>query len=438
MRWIHFISMMALFATTVASAHDSVPGAPQQEPIALVGGKLFPISGPAIENATILFERGRIVAVGDKVKLPPKTRKIDVRGKHIYPSLFDAHTNLGLVEIPSVRATVDERETGAINPNAEAIKAVNPDSELLPVTRSNGVLLALTSPAGPLIAGKSTVIQLDGWTWEEMTLKQNAALHIFWPSMTPMRHWQNPTPPKKQAEGRDKALQELKQAFADAAAYRRAREALGDKQPIDARWEAMLPVLRGEVPVMIHADELRQMQAAIAFAAQHKLKLIIHGGYDAELCLDLLKAHKVPIVVEGTYRLPLRAGDDYDAPYTLPERLRKAGISFCIAGGGRHATENSRNLPYQAANGVAYGLPADAALRAITLSPAEILGVSDRVGSLDVGKDATLFVASGDILATESQVEMAWIQGREVDLNDRQKRLWNKYQEKYRQLETKE
>ncbi len=433
MRWWNLVCLLGMLSGGLASAHDAIPGAPQTEPIALVGGKVFPISGPPIEHGTVLFDNGRLVAMGEKVKLPPKTRQIDVRGKHVYPGLFDAHTNVGLVEIQAVRATVDERESGEINPNVEALKAVNPDSEMIPVTRSNGVLLALTSPEGSLLAGKSAVVQLDGWTWEEMSLKSTAALHLYWPSMSPQRASADAAKAKKWSEHRDETLGEIKQAFDDAAAYRTAREALGDKQPLDARWEAMLPVLRGELPVMIHANEVQQIQAALSFVAERKLKCILHGGYDAEHCLDLIKAHKVPIIIDGTYRLPMRGDDDYDAAYTLPERLRKAGVPFCIAGGGRHVTANSRNLPYHAANAVAYGLPAEIALRSITLAPAEILGVADRVGSLEAGKDATLFVCSGDILQTETQVEMAWIQGRAVDLTDRQKQLYRKYQEKYRQ-----
>jgi imidazolonepropionase-like amidohydrolase len=234
-------------------------------------------------------------------------------------------------------------------------------------------------------------------------------------------------------ERRDEMLKSLKQAFTDAQAYRVARAGRPNEQPLDARWEAMLPLLRGEMPLVVYADDIQQIQSAVALAQEHNLRLIIQGGYDAELAATLLKKHSVPVILSGTYRLPLRDGDDYDAPFTLPERLRRAGVAYCIAGGGRHATENTRNLPYHAANAVAYGLARDEALRAITLYPAQILGVADRVGSLEKGKDATLFVSSGDILETETQVERAWIQGRAVDLNDRHKRLWHKYQQKYKQ-----
>jgi imidazolonepropionase-like amidohydrolase len=438
--WLRtIVLLLSVSCATPLFAHDSIPGAPQTRPIALLGGTIYPVSSAPIEQGIVLFAKGRIVAIGKELELPEDVQKIDVTGKRVYPGLFDAHTNLGLVELPSVRASIDDRETGAINPNVEAIKAVHPESELIPVTRSNGVLLALTAPTGTLLTGRASVIQLDGWTWSEMALKTDVGMHLHWPNESPTRDWRNPTSLKTQLERRDELLKTLRQAFDDAAAYRTAHPKEPDRNfdfdtfPRDLRWEAMLPVLDRKQPLIVGANQLAQIQAAVAFAQRYKLKLIIHGGYDAELCADLLKKHEVPVIIEGVYRLPLRQGDDYDAPFTLPERLRAAGVTYCIAGGGKHSTENTRNLPYHAAQAVAFGLPAEEALRAITLSPAEILGVADRVGSLEVGKDATLFVADGDILETAKHVEHAWIQGRAVDLSDRQKRLWHKYQQKYAQ-----
>lgn len=435
MKYPVFAFVAWLLVCSSVWAHDSIPGAPQKGPIALVGGKVFPVAGEPIEGATVLFDEGRIVAVGKDLELPEKVEKIDVAGKHVYPGLFDALTNLGLVEIPSIRATVDEREVGLINPNVEAIKAVHPDSELIPVTRANGVLLALCAPGGSLLTGRSSVIQLDGWTWEEMSLKTDVGVHVLWPLERPVRDWRNPLPLKKQAELRDEAIKALKQAFDDAAAYQTAREAAGDSEQfaIDARWEGLLPVVKGKQPLIVTAHEVQQIEAAIAFALDRKLKLILHGGFDALHCAPLLKKHNIPVILEATYRLPLREDEAYDAAFTLPQRLRAAGIRFCIAGAGRNATENTRNLPYNAAQAVAFGLSHEDALRAITLSPAEILGVADRVGSLEAGKDATLIVTDGDILEATSHVERAWIAGRRVDLSDRQTRLRAKYEQRYPQ-----
>ena len=427
-------SVVALLvaSASLAFAAPEIPGEPQKEPIALVGGTIHRVNGPAIPNGTLLFNKGKIVAVGAKVEIPKDAKRIDVAGKHVYPGLFDAYTDMGLAEINAVRATRDEQEVGQINPNVKAHVAFNPDSELIPVARSNGVLLTLTAPIGTLIAGRSAVMQLDGWTWEDMTLRSDVALHIQWPNMSPVRSFEVTASDKEQLEARDKAIEKLRQAFADARAYAQARRAPGSKYPTDTRWEAMLPVLDGKLPLLIVAEDAQQIQAAVAFAEQQKARLIIYGGYDAPLCAELLKKHKVPIIVAGVYRLPRRRGDDYDAPYTLPERLRAAGLSFCISGSGRHGASSVRNLPYHAATAAAYGLSTDEALKSITLYPAEILGAADRVGSLEAKKDATLFSADGDILEPPTLVQAAYVQGRAVDLNDRHKRLWKKYEEKYR------
>jgi imidazolonepropionase-like amidohydrolase len=235
---------------------------------------------------------------------------------------------------------------------------------------------------------------------------------------------------------RDDAVERLHRAFDDAQAYRLAREADAG-YPLDARWEAMLPVLEGKLPLIVSADELQQIQAAVAFALQQKCRLIVYGGYDAPRCVELLKQHDVPVIVSGVYRLPRRRDDEYDAPYTVPARLHEAGVKFCIAGAGRHSASNVRNLPYHAGTAAAYGLPADEALKAITLYPAQILGIADRAGSLEAGKDATLFICDGDPLETPTQVETAYVQGRKVDLSDRHKRLWKKYEERLRRDEAK-
>ena len=426
-----FVCLAILATLNFASANPEVPGKPQEKPIALVNAVIHPISGDIIDRGTILFDKGKIVALGKEVAIPEGAEKIDLDGKHVYPSLFDAWTDLGLVEINSVRATVDVQESGQINPNVKAIVAVNPDSEIIPVTRSNGVLLALTAPHGGLIAGKSAVIQLDGWTWEDMALLPEAAMHLEWPRVGGGHNFDD------EEEGsdmkHDEVATKLRETFADARAYAASRKA-DPNYPLDARWEALQPVLAGELPVVIHADELIAIQAAVAFADQEKVKVILHGGYDAPRCASLLKKHNIPVVVAGVYRVPRRRGDDYDASYSLPARLHEAGIKFCISSAGRFGASNVRNLPYHAATAAAYGLPAAEALRSITLSPAEILGGEARVGSLAAGKDATLIVTTGDPLETPTQVTAAYIQGRQVDLTDRHKRLWKKYEEKYKRL----
>jgi imidazolonepropionase-like amidohydrolase len=375
------------------------------------------VSGQTLEAGTILFDQGKITAIGREVPLPEGTEQIAVDGKHIYPGLIDAYTQLGLVEIESVRATIDYREMGQFNPNVKSWVAVNPDSEVIPVTRANGVLLVLSAPVGGLVSGRSAVLQLDGWTYEDLVLKSDIAMHVNWPS----------------ERSRESSLKALREFLDQARAYRQARQAQPLRQPMDLRLEAMQPVLDGELPMMVSADELGQIQAAIAFAVEQGVRLIIHGGYDAVECAELLKTHDIPVIVAGTYRLPLRPGDAYDAAYTLPARLQEAGVAYCLASGGRFSATGVRNLPYHAATAAGFGLPIDEALKAITLYPAKVLGIADRVGSLEVGKDATLFVCSGDPLDVNCSIERAYMQGRKVELNDRHKRLWKKYEQKYEQ-----
>ena len=422
--------MLALVSS--ATANPEIPGAPQSKPIVLTGATVHPVSGPAIEGATLVLDKGKIVAIGKEVEVPEGAEVVDVKGKRIYPGLFDANTEMGLVEIKSVRATIDLRETGIFNPNVRAIVAVNPDSEAIPVTRSNGVLLALAAPHGDFVAGRSAVIALDGWTWEDMAVKPDAGLHVIWPNLRAGRQPdEDEDQPKLKA---DEVVDKLHDLLDDARAYAASRKA-DAKYPLDARLQSLQDVLSRKLPLIVRADHVRQIRAAVAFCEHERLKLIILGGYDAADCADLLKKYDVPVIVGGVYRLPQRQGDAYDAAYTLPERLRQAGVRFCISCTDRHGASSVRNLPYHAATAAAYGLPADEALKSITLYPAQIFGISNRVGSLEVGKDATIIVTNGDPLETPTQVEAAYIQGRKVDLNDRHKRLWHKYEEKYRRLD---
>ncbi len=430
--WLAIIATISPLADLPSAlASPEVPGADQTRPIALVGGTIHTLVGPDIIRGTVLFDNGKIVAVGKQVKVPANALKIDVTGKQVYPGLIESYSNTGLIEIGAVRATRDSVETGTINPNVKAQAAVNPDSELIPVGRANGVLLSMSVPGGGLISGQSALLQLDGWTWEDLTVRSPVGMHVRWPRMDPISAWWMKESKKDQLAERDEALAKLRKALSDARAYAKARAA-DPQRPVDARWEAMLPVLAGKVPLIVEAEEIQQIQSAVAFAAQQKLKLIIYGGYDAPHCAALLKKHNVPVIVGGVHRLPRRRHEPYDTPFTVPARLHKAGVRFCISGSGRFGASTLRNLPYQAAMAAAHGLPQDEALKSITIYAAEILGVGERLGSLAAGKDATLFVADGDILEIPTHVTAAYIQGRAVDLSNRHKRLYQKYQQRYR------
>jgi imidazolonepropionase-like amidohydrolase len=420
--------LLVLAAPALAAV--PTPGAPQSRAIAIVGATVHPVSGADIPNGTVVFDHGKIVAVGaaGAVTVPAGAEIVEGAGKHVYPSLIDPWTTIGLTEIDANRATRDYAETASLAPNVRADQAFQPESELIPVARSNGILLANVTPRGGVLSGQASLMALDGWTNVDMTVRTPIGMVVNWPGMVIVRSDGGP-PEAVQRDNRDRALRSLAQAFDDAAAYRSAK---GDGRVHDRRWEALVPVLEGRLPLLVQAEEVHQIEAAVAFAAERKLKLVIYGGYDAPLVTDLLKAHDVPVIVSSIQRLPRRRGDPYDAPFTVPARLQAAGVRFAIGNGG--GSWNERNLPYQAATAQAFGLSAEDALKAITLYPAQILGVADRVGALATGLDATLIVTDGDILDTPSHVLEAWAFGRAVDLNDKQKTLNAKYQEKYRRL----
>lgn len=417
-----------------ALAHLNVPPPPQNHPILLTGATIHPVSSATIPRGQLLFENGKITALGRKVRRPAGTEIIDLSGKHIYPGLIAAGTSLGLIEISAVRATRDLVEPGDINPNARAEVAVNPDSELLPVARANGILTALTVPRPSNrkgdIAGTSALIKLEGWTWEEMTYKAPVGLHIYWPA-PPSEPWYergkpyDPAPSDKEIKEHVKKIEE---AFAAARAYRLARQNSSTSPDSDLRWEAMIPVVEGVLPVFVHANDLRQIKSAIFWAEREAVKLVIVGGQDAHYAVDLLRERNIPVIISPVFSLPKRRWEPYDTPFTNPRILSEAGIPFCITSWN---VGQERNLPYQAAMAAAHGLPRDEALKSITLYPAQILGVDDRLGSLEPGKDATFIVTDGDPLEIMTQVERAFIDGRPIDLSSRHTRLYDKYRQKY-------
>ena len=430
------LGILSLLTCTMATGSDQIPAGAQQKPVALVGATIHPVVGPTIEHGTILFDKGKITALGTNVAIPDGAERIDASGRHVYPGLISADTYIGLVEIGAVRASLDRTETGRINPNVRAEVAVNPESELIPVVRANGITMAVSSPSGGLISGTSAMLMMDGWTWEEMTLKAPTALYVNWPQMTLFRTRSGRPSEEDQKKERDQSIKEITDAFRDARAYLQAKRAETQKgvayHDVDMRWEAMIPVLEGEIPVVVWATEVQQIQAAVAWAAQEKIKLIIGGGHDAWRVADLLKSNNIPVLAGGIHRLPSRRFEAYDEPFTLPAKLHAAGIQFAII--TQEEAAHERNLPYQAAMAAAYGLPKDEALKAITLYPAQLFGVADKVGSLEVGKDATLIVTTGDPLEIMTSVEMEFIQGRRTDLSSRHTRLYEKYKEKYRRV----
>ncbi len=436
--WSNWSLVICIFLTQnfPFAGPGQIPAKPQEKVIAIVNATIHPVSSVTIEKGTIIFDKGKITAVGASVSVPQGAEVIDASGKHVYPGLISPDTYIGLNEIGAVRATWDRNESGRINPNVKASVAFNPESELIPVARANGITTVITSPGGGIVSGMGAAMTMDGWTNEETALKSPIGLYVNWPSMHVNRAPRVRTSEEDQKKERDKQLKELADAFKDARAYMNAKKAESDKSipyhNVDARWEAMIPVLEGKVPVVVRATEMRQIEAAVAWAEQEKLRLIIAGGHDAWRVADLLRKNNVPVLAGGIHRIPGRSFERYDEAFVLPEKLRQAGIQFAIISEDEAAHE--RNLPYQAATAAAYGLPKDEALKAITLYPAQIFGIADRVGSIEVGKDATLIVTTGDPLEITSNVTMEFIQGRRIDLSSRHTMLYEKYEEKYRRV----
>ena len=429
--------IFTLFLFSLGISNDQIPGEDQKRPIILKGGILHTVSTDVFEGYDILFSKGKIVRIEKNIMASPETDVYDVFGKHIIPGYIAPITRIGLVEIGLVKQTRDFAERGSFNPNVKANVSYNPDSDLIPITRSNGVLVVNSVPAGGRISGQSSVMMLDGWTWEQATLKHPSGLHINWPSMRINYGAYVKKSEKQQKEEIQKSIRDLDHMVRDVRAYfqrikQRSRIA-GERQKSDLRLESMIPFVIEKKKIFIHADEARQIKSAVEWAKKNDLKIIIVGGSDSWRLTDLLVKNNIPVVIDQVEKIPTRRFEPIHLPYKLPFLLKQAGVQFCLNTiiGYPH-DGNIRNLPNEAMRAAAYGLDKSEALRSITLSTAEILGVDDMIGSLDIGKDATFFISETPPMEMNPKILMAFIQGKEVDLNNHQKMLYKKYQEKYR------
>ena len=419
-------------STSAAQVRMTVPL--QSEPIALQGATIHTVTNGVIENGTIVFANGVITAVGADVTIPSGARIVDVSGKHIYPGLIDAYTTVGISEIGAVGMSNDVREVGDFNPNIRAELGVNAESRHIGTSRSAGVLTALTTPGGGLISGMSSAMALEGWTWEEMSLEGAAALNVNWPNPNPRRRGFGGFGGFGQNQGEQptyaERVQQLKDFFVEARAYRDAVEA-GEEVRTDSRYQAMIPAINGDIPVVVAADGAAQINDAITWATAEGLRLVIRGGNDAIHVADRLAAEEIPVILTSTMAAPGRAHEGYDAAYRRAADLYEAGVKFAISGGsGALYTDR---LGYEAGVAVAFGLPEEEALKAVTINAAEFMGLDDRIGSLEPGKQATLLITTGTPIDMTSDIEQAYIQGRELDMNDIQKHFFEKYMTKIRQ-----
>jgi len=421
----------ATFAAPSLAGPEWTPIEPKK--LALTNGTVHTVSGAVLENATVLVDNGLITAVGVGLAVPADAKVFDCTGKHVYPGFIAANTMLGLVEIATIEGSNDTQETGNVNPNIRAEVMVNPDSDVLPVTRIGGVTSALVVPGGGAIHGLSALMHLDGWTREDMTIRSAVALHVDWPNMSPQRGWWIQQSEEEQNKLRDAATSAIRDAFTNARAYETARTAEGKAgvpaHDADVKWDAMRKVVRGEIPVWFHANSAAQIRAIIDFVDEQKLKnVVLAGGRDAAPYAEELKARGIAVVVGGTQNMPARRYEAYDAGFTVPAKLAAAGVTFCISdGGGSGGVANVRNIGHHAGLAAAFGLSKEEALRSVTLYPARILGVADKLGSIEKGKIADLQVTDGDPLETSTRCEQVFISGRAIPMESRQTRLFQKY-----------
>jgi imidazolonepropionase-like amidohydrolase len=399
---------------------------------------VHPANGPALPRRIVILRDGRIRRIVDPSRefafeVPGDTPHVDVNGLHLYPGLIDAGTVLGLTELGSAKETHDFAEGGDFQPDLRASIAINPDSELIPVTRANGVLSVVTRPVGSIIAGQSALINLNGWVPKEMAVVDPLALHVEFPSVSPL-FTGDPTMPavgraiaRKQ---REEKIRRLKELFAQAVAYDDGRKEQAGR-PVNPRLDALVPYARGTKPVVIQANRKQEIVDALKLADELKLKVILSGAVDAWKVADELKKRDVPVILGPVMTMPAETYDPYDAPFACAARLHDAGARFCIRSAG---SSNTRNLPYEAAMAVSYGLPPEEALRAVTLYPAKILGVEKELGSIEVGKRANLVLTNGDILQASTQVLALFIDGRPLEPTSKHTRLYERYRERLQEV----
>ncbi len=426
----HIIKIFSLLVACAVAlplwAQVPAPAPPQQRPIYIVGATVHVGNGEVLENGIVAFEKGKLTIVATpetlgKVNLS-RYEIIDAKGKHIYPGFIAPNTNLGLVEINAIRPTRDNDETGYINPNVRSIIAYNTDSEVIPTVRSRGVLIGQITPEGGRVSGMSTIVHFDAWNWEDAAIVKDDGIHVNWPR-TFSYNWR-----RREVSTNDNYAEQVEQIsklMEEAQAYAK-NKAL---EETNLKFEAMRKLFTKERKLYVHVDDAKAITAAVMLAKKHGLDAVIVGGEDAWMVTDLLVENKVPVILSPTHRLPNRVDTDIDQPFKTPAMLQDAGVLFCLQNEG---SWQQRNLPFQAGHAVGFGLKYEDAVSAISLNTAKILGVDAQLGSIEVGKDATLIISSGDALdMRSSNIEAAFIQGRNVDLDNKQKGLYEKYKQKY-------
>ena len=406
---------------------------------AITNARIVTVSGAAIENGTVVISGGKISAVGANAAVPAGAERIDGKGLSVYPGMIDAGTNLGLIEIgQGLPGSVDVAETGDMNSNAKAYLGINPHSVHVEVTRVNGITTVMSLPVSGIISGQSAIINLLGSTQAEMAIVPTFGLVINFPRVTTFAGFNPFSGPQtvdfsQAVKTRDKRLEDLKELFADAESYARVKEASAkDKTlpnvPPDLKMDAMIPYVRGEKPIIFSAERERDIRGVARFVSEMRVKGIILGGQEAWKAADVLKSNNISVIYTNIYNLPVQDDDAYDYLFSAPSKMAQAGVKFCISTGNDGS--EVRDLPYHAGLAGAYGLSQDDALKSVTLYPAQILGIADKLGSIEVGKMANLVVTDGDLLEPRTNVKNLFINGRMLPLTSRHTELFNSFKDR--------
>ncbi|MXV49975.1 amidohydrolase family protein [Pedobacter sp. HMF7647] len=423
---VNFLS--ALLPALAFGQANIVPAKSQTAPVIINGATIHTGNNQVINNGYLILAQGKITAMGEgSAPVTTGAEIINAQGKHVYPGFICPLTDLGLVEFEAVKASVDNEETGDLNTHVRSIVAYNTDSKVIPTVRSNGVLMAQITPEGGLISGQSSVVVLDAWNWQDAAYKTDIAMHVNWPVIAQQRFGQTSGPQflELQKDRIQKSIDVLNELFSQAKGY----SELAKPAVINTRFEAMKGLFDGNKKLFIEANKAKDILQAINFSKKYNVKAVITGGAESYLVADALKDNNIPVILRETQTLPDKEDDDVYLPYKLPGLLQKAGVTYGLTGIGFW---RQRNLPFEAGNAVPYGLTKEQALSMITLNNAKILGIDKTTGSLEVGKDATLFISKGDALDMLTlNVEEAFIQGRKINLDNLHKQLYKRYADKY-------
>ena len=421
-----------LFAAQISLAQENVyPAKKQEKPVFISNGMVHVGNGTVLNNASVEINDGKIVNVGNGIAPSANAIIIEAKGKHVYPGLILSNSNLGLVEVNSVRASADAVEIGEFNSNIKSLVAYNTDSKVINTLKTNGVVLANVVPQGGIISGLSSVVQLDAWNWEDAAYAKDNGIHLNMPSLfnrpNPYAAFMGNAAPAGDPVKRGlEELEKIKSFFKEAKAYL----AQSNHEQTNLKFESIRGLFEKKQKLYVHCDVVREIIAAIDFKKEFDFDVVLVGASESFQVAELLKSNNIPVILNQMHALPTLADDGVDLPYALPGLLQKAGVLFAINDeDGQH---RGKNLPFNAGTAVAYGLTKEQALSSITLSAAKILGIDDKAGSIEKGKDGNIVISEGDILDMKSsKIGLVMIQGRIVSLDDKHKQLYERYMYKY-------